>query len=121
MVFEVLGENLLTYIRRAQYRGLELAVVKRIAKQVLMGIDYLHRECTIIHTDLKPENVLVCIDEAKLSRKFGVPPLHTNDDQHSADRRNISPDENVIGKEENSLNDEANPMVCLFSSWLIAH
>jgi serine/threonine-protein kinase SRPK3 len=116
MVFEVLGENLLTYIRRAQYRGLELAVVKRIAKQVLMGLDYMHRECTIIHTDLKSENVLVCIDEAKLLRKFGVPPLHANDDQHSADSQNISPNENVISKEENSLNDEANPMVCLFSS-----
>ena len=27
--------------------------------QVLQGLDYLHRECGLIHTDLKPENVML--------------------------------------------------------------
>ena len=31
--------------------------------QVLEGLDYLHRKCKIIHTDIKPENVLVYVDE----------------------------------------------------------
>jgi len=58
-VFEVLGCNLLDLIKLYNYRGLPLAVVKKIAKEVLIGLNYLHEECSIIHTDLKPENVLI--------------------------------------------------------------
>ena len=32
-----------------------------------MGLDYLHRICRIIHTDLKPENVIVSLTKAELS------------------------------------------------------
>lgn len=28
--------------------------------QVLQGLDYLHTRCKIIHTDVKPENILLC-------------------------------------------------------------
>ncbi|OCF40514.1 CMGC/SRPK protein kinase [Kwoniella heveanensis CBS 569] len=65
MVFEVLGENLLGLIKRYQHRGVPQHIVKQIAKQVLLGLDYLHQECRIIHTDLKPENVLICIDDVE--------------------------------------------------------
>lgn len=32
--------------------------------QVLEGLDYLHSKCKIIHTDIKPENVLLCVGDA---------------------------------------------------------
>lgn len=28
---------------------------------MLIGLDFLHRICGVIHTDLKPENVLLCL------------------------------------------------------------
>ncbi|KAK9316383.1 kinase-like domain-containing protein [Lipomyces starkeyi] len=65
MVFEVLGENLLGLIRRFHHRGVPIGLVKQITKQVLLGLDYLHRECGIIHTDLKPENVLIEIGDVE--------------------------------------------------------
>ena len=65
MVFEVLGENLLGLIKRYQHRGVPQHIVKQIAKQVLLGLDYLHNDCRVIHTDLKPENVLICIDDVE--------------------------------------------------------
>ncbi len=65
MVFEVLGENLLGLIKRWDHRGIPMPLVKQITKQVLLGLDYLHRECGIIHTDLKPENVLIEIGDVE--------------------------------------------------------
>ena len=33
-----------------------------VAEQILEGLDYLHTKCKVIHTDLKPENVLMTVD-----------------------------------------------------------
>jgi serine/threonine-protein kinase SRPK3 len=84
MVFEVLGENLLGLIKRHQAKGVPIGLVRQISKQVLLGLDYMHRSCGVIHTDLKPENVLICIEdvenvirESSASAKtklIGVPP-----------------------------------------------
>jgi serine/threonine protein kinase len=50
MVFEVLGENLLGLIKRHQNKGVPMPLVRQIAKQVLLGLDYMHRCCGVIHT-----------------------------------------------------------------------
>ncbi|KAJ8919670.1 hypothetical protein NQ315_006198 [Exocentrus adspersus] len=63
MVFEVLGHHLLKLIIKSNYRGIPLQNVRTIMRQVLEGLDYLHTKCKIIHTDIKPENVLICISE----------------------------------------------------------
>ncbi|XP_023691704.2 SRSF protein kinase 1-like isoform X1 [Paramormyrops kingsleyae] len=63
MVFEVLGHHLLKWIIKSNYRGLPLPCVKSIIRQVLQGLDYLHSKCKIIHTDIKPENILLSVDE----------------------------------------------------------
>ncbi|CAM9293202.1 unnamed protein product, partial [Choristocarpus tenellus] len=59
MVFEMLGCNLLSVIKRYNYHGIPICIVKSMAKQMCQGLDFLHRLCNIIHTDLKPENVLL--------------------------------------------------------------
>ncbi|XRB21310.1 serine/threonine-protein kinase SRPK3 [Pseudoscourfieldia marina] len=59
MVFEPLGDNLLSLIKRYDYHGVPLEIVRNIARQLLVALDYLHREHSVIHTDLKPENVLL--------------------------------------------------------------
>lgn len=75
MTFEVLGENLLSLIKRYKSRGIPVNLVKQIAKQMLLGLSYLHDTCHIIHTDLKPENVLMYIDNAEeLLRKLNHSP-----------------------------------------------
>ena len=68
MVFEVLGHNLLKFIIRSNYQGIPLYNVKLIMKQVFEGLHYLHSKCKIIHTDIKPENVLICVDEGHIRK-----------------------------------------------------
>lgn len=68
MVFEVLGHHLLKLILKSNYRGIPRENVKTIIRQVLEGLDYLHTKCKIIHTDIKPENVLVCVDETYIRK-----------------------------------------------------
>ena len=57
MCFEVLGKNLLTLVKKYQHRGIPVPLVREIVRQVLLGLDYMHRICKLIHTDLKPENI----------------------------------------------------------------
>ncbi|XP_046809279.1 SRSF protein kinase 1 isoform X1 [Lucilia cuprina] len=64
LVFEALGCSLYKLIVKNNYQGLAVAQVRNIIKQVLEGLDYLHSKCNIIHTDIKPENILLVIDNA---------------------------------------------------------
>ncbi|KAF8213454.1 kinase-like domain-containing protein [Mycena galopus ATCC 62051] len=65
IVFEPLGEHLLALIERNKRKGVPRALVKVIAKQVLLGLEYLHDECDLVHTDIKPENILISIPDVE--------------------------------------------------------
>ena len=112
MVFEVMGVTLLEIIKRYNYKGIPLPLVRIITKQILIGLDFLHRICHIIHTDLKPENVLVCLtqDELRNIQETGTYVLDTGNNKDSKSvSSNNSEDEkektkNVI--DESSFFDE---------------
>lgn len=46
-----------------------LWLVKKITIDVLLGLVYLHDHCDIIHTDLKPENIMIKM-EAQEEKQF---------------------------------------------------
>ena len=74
MVFEVMGVTLLEIIKKYNYKGIPIPLVRTITKQILIGLDFLHRICHIIHTDMKPENILICLtnDELRLIQETGT-------------------------------------------------
>jgi len=66
LVMEVVGSHLFRLICRSGDTGIPLNNVKTIVRQVLESLDYLHTKCKIIHTDIKPENILVKADQRYL-------------------------------------------------------
>jgi len=77
LVTEFLGDSLLRLIRYNRNKGVGLSRVKEICRSLLVGLDYLHSELGIIHTDLKPENVLLAstINPAKDPVRSGFTPI----------------------------------------------
>ncbi|PAN13876.1 hypothetical protein PAHAL_2G370000 [Panicum hallii] len=76
LVFEFLGDSLLKLVQYNRYKGIGFDRVKRICKSILVGLDYLHSELGIIHSDLKLENVLLVstIDPSKDPIRSGLKP-----------------------------------------------
>jgi len=67
MVFEILGVNFLEIIKRYNYQGVPIPLARKLARQCLIGLDYMHRMCKIIHTDFKPENVVVGLKDSEVA------------------------------------------------------
>ncbi|KAK6482405.1 dual specificity tyrosine-phosphorylation-regulated kinase 4-like isoform X1, partial [Huso huso] len=56
--FELLGLNLYELIKKNNFQGFSLPLIRRFACSLLKCLQMLHRE-NIIHCDLKPENILL--------------------------------------------------------------
>nr|XP_025046126.1 SRSF protein kinase 3-like isoform X2 [Pelodiscus sinensis] len=68
LVFELLGPSLRCLMRSHGAQGLPLPFVKKALQQVLAGLQFLHGSCRIIHADIKPENILLRVDEESLQK-----------------------------------------------------
>lgn len=68
LVFEMLGKSLLSFIKSFNYNGAPYPLVKIIAKQILHGLAFIHEKCKMVHTDLKPENVLFVPSKDEMDR-----------------------------------------------------
>ena len=62
LVFELLGLNLYEVLKKRQFRGLPLSVVRTLVKQALSGVKLLAKK-NIVHCDLKPENILLVTED----------------------------------------------------------
>jgi serine/threonine-protein kinase SRPK3 len=60
MVFELMACSLYQLIRRGKYKkGLPPEIVYNISLQIIEGVKDIHKKLKMIHTDIKPENILI--------------------------------------------------------------
>lgn len=61
MVFELLAGSIYDIMKNPKYKnGLSYKTTMNILKQVIEAMNVLHNDLNTIHTDIKPENILLC-------------------------------------------------------------
>jgi dual-specificity kinase len=58
MVFKLLGKSLFDYFKEVRFQPFSLRQIQSFATQMLDSVSFLH-ENRMIHTDLKPENLML--------------------------------------------------------------
>ncbi|TDL24708.1 kinase-like protein [Rickenella mellea] len=61
-VTEVLGSDLQSLRSTQPNHAFSVSITKRIIKQVLHALEYVHRECGLVHRDVKPQNIMVSME-----------------------------------------------------------
>ena len=62
IVFEKLGMSLYDFMHKNNFRPFPLDIVQHFARQMLHALVFLH-SLSVVHTDLKPENMLLTSSE----------------------------------------------------------
>jgi serine/threonine-protein kinase SRPK3 len=85
MVFELMACSLYQLIRRGEYKkGLNADVVYNITIQIIKGLKDIHEKLNMIHTDIKPENILIRGYEKKIKEiinevnKYNLSDIYNN-------------------------------------------
>ncbi|TSK28030.1 Cyclin-dependent kinase 6 [Bagarius yarrelli] len=77
LVFEYIDQDLSSFLSTVPGDGLGRDKIKDIMQQLLQGLDFLHTN-TVLHRDLKPNNVLLSSrGEVKIA-DFGLARIYTN-------------------------------------------
>ncbi|KAL4943337.1 hypothetical protein BDV06DRAFT_234751 [Aspergillus oleicola] len=81
--FDVLGHHLDFQTAKFEDGRLPVRAVRVIARQLLLALDFLHGEVGVVHTDLKPTNILLELENPNrtISQHLSNVPVRT-DSQH---------------------------------------
>lgn len=78
MVFDLLDKSIFDFLKENDFNPFPYTQIRDFAYQLLKAVAFLHDELKLVHTDLKPENLMlvnamsVHINESKVRFEFGI-------------------------------------------------
>ncbi|KAL2061821.1 hypothetical protein VTL71DRAFT_7199 [Oculimacula yallundae] len=119
---DVWGHHIGREARFYGQRRIPVRVMKELVRQILLGLDFLHRQCGIIHTDLKPSNILIDLENAdKPIAKY----LQETGSASDTGLKTVAPGSTADVLAPRRLADRESFKVCIIdlgvSSWLERH
>ena len=70
IVYDVLRESLVVCMEKFRGGLFSSDNLRILLPALLKGLDYMHSECRVVHTDLKPDNVMMGLGDASVLDKF---------------------------------------------------
>ncbi|KAG8531805.1 uncharacterized protein KY384_003441 [Bacidia gigantensis] len=97
LVFEPLREPLWILMRRFEDEVLPPQLIKIMLQMLLHALDFLHSDCHVIHADLKPDNVMVRLEDKSLLHKSALDEMKDPAPQKQCHDRTIYLSRNNFG------------------------
>ncbi|KAL9607746.1 MAG: hypothetical protein Q9167_007367 [Letrouitia subvulpina] len=98
LVFEPLREPIWLLNERFEGNIIPSEILKIMAQMLLHGLDYLHSECHIVHTDLKPDNIMVRLEDKSMLERDARDEMENPLPQKKYDDRKIYLSRNNYGQ-----------------------
>jgi len=80
LVMERLGLSLYDVMKQNNFEPFPVTVIRDVSLQLFNALDHLYSICQIVHTDIKPENLLLVADDNMKYHSYD----HNNDDISSS-------------------------------------
>ncbi|KAF5648497.1 CMGC SRPK kinase [Fusarium tjaetaba] len=111
LVHPPLWESMWTFLNRNPVRRLPPVVLAVTLRRLFPALDYLHAECTVIHTDIKGDNIMFGIYDDSVFTAFEEEELSDPTPRKEVDGRTI-----YLSRELRKPKDYGAPVLCDFGS-----
>ncbi|KAI3005603.1 hypothetical protein CBS147346_4269 [Aspergillus niger] len=116
LVHPPLWESVLAFLRRNPVERLPSAVIAVVLHRLFLGLDFLHTECKIAHTDIKADNIMFGIKDDSVFTD-----IEENELQRPVPRKEVDERTIYMSRELKVPKGIGAPVLCDFGSAMVVN